>query len=330
MRNLMAPAVTILIALLAVPSSRANEAQPTVRLDVLTLSEHVLVMRSISRIGNPTSIAVLSDRETLLIDANLLEAGTLIEGEIASRGGGPVRLISASHFHADHTHGFEKFAKGATIIATPQLRKRLATQPLLDPSGPPMRAEALPSLLVDERLEIVVGDATVRAFRPPQRCGHTDGDLLFYFPRERALYVGDYYFMGKFPLIDIDNGGSLDGYLHNARAIAGLFADEVKVIAGHGEFEDRPLRIATIAEYRAWIDRIDEARGFVAAQLARGMTADAIAAAGLPGAFLAMGAKPRYVAESKWLNFLAKALAGPSAASCAATADNLSEWLTAP
>ncbi len=43
--------------------------------------------------------------------------------------------------------------------------------------------------------------------------GHTDGDSVVWFRNANVLHTGDLFFNGTFPFIDVDNGGSIDGYI---------------------------------------------------------------------------------------------------------------------
>lgn len=42
---------------------------------------------------------------------------------------------------------------------------------------------------------------------------HTDGDGIVHFRNVNALHMGDAYFNGRYPFIDTDSGGSIDGMI---------------------------------------------------------------------------------------------------------------------
>jgi glyoxylase-like metal-dependent hydrolase (beta-lactamase superfamily II) len=63
---------------------------------------------------------------------------------------------------------------------------------------------------------------------------HTDGDAVINFPQHNVLYTGDIFFNGLFPFIDLDNGGSVDGYIAAQRELLETVNDTTRIIPGHG------------------------------------------------------------------------------------------------
>jgi hypothetical protein len=47
----------------------------------------------------------------------------------------------------------------------------------------------------------------------PVRKAHTDGDTLVQFSTHDALAVGDYFCTTGYPVVDLNNGGTLQGIL---------------------------------------------------------------------------------------------------------------------
>jgi glyoxylase-like metal-dependent hydrolase (beta-lactamase superfamily II) len=99
-----------------------------------------------------------------------------------------VRYVATTHYHADHTHGLEHYAReGATVIATLAQRRRLATQGLLSDDGPPLRAHALPTLLVEGRLTLPLGSETLVLYTTLVAHAHTAGDLFVRLEQAKVL-----------------------------------------------------------------------------------------------------------------------------------------------
>ena len=101
---------------------------------------------------------------------------------------------------------------------------------------------------------------------------HTDGDALVYFREADVLHMGDILFSGMFPFIDLNSGGTVDGFiaaLERGKEIAG---PDTKVIAGHG-----PL--STEEDIQASIDMLRETSGRVRALVAEGADREAVAEA---------------------------------------------------
>jgi glyoxylase-like metal-dependent hydrolase (beta-lactamase superfamily II) len=51
--------------------------------------------------------------------------------------------------------------------------------------------------------------------------------------------MGDCYFAGGFPFIDLDSGGSVDGMIGAAEKVLGLANDASKIIPGHGPLSNK-------------------------------------------------------------------------------------------
>lgn len=65
---------------------------------------------------------------------------------------------------------------------------------------------------------------------------YIDGDLMVYFIDSNVFYIGDVFFNGRYFYIDINNGGSYDGYLNSFLKIIMLVDEEIKIILGYGDF----------------------------------------------------------------------------------------------
>ena len=50
-------------------------------------------------------------------------------------------------------------------------------------------------------------DIDVRHVAP----AHTDGDSIIHFKKSNVIHMGDTFFNGSYPFIDVDSGGSVDG-----------------------------------------------------------------------------------------------------------------------
>jgi cyclase len=46
--------------------------------------------------------------------------------------------------------------------------------------------------------------------------------------------MGDAFFNGMFPFVDLDSGGDVDGYIKNAGEVIANVPADVKIIPGHG------------------------------------------------------------------------------------------------
>ena len=59
----------------------------------------------------------------------------------------------------------------------------------------------LPEVTFSEDITFYDGDETIMAFHVHH--AHTDGDAMVYFMNNNVLHMGDTYFSGRYPYIDI-------------------------------------------------------------------------------------------------------------------------------
>lgn len=89
--------------------------------------------------------------------------------------------------------------------------------------------------------------------------GHTDGDLIVYFPSEKTVHMGDLLFHRMIPYIEREAGSDTENWIRILEHVAKM--DVEKVIPGHGEITDRNGLLAK-AEYlkslRAEVSRFIE------------------------------------------------------------------------
>ena len=106
---------------------------------------------------------------------------------------------------------------------------------------------------------------------------HTDGDSIVLFRRSDVLSVGDLFTPDRYPVIDLANGGSVQGLLDGLNkilemAVAGKYQEGgTFVIPGHGRLCDE----ADVVEFR---DMVTIIRDRVQDMIKRGMTLDQVKA----------------------------------------------------
>jgi glyoxylase-like metal-dependent hydrolase (beta-lactamase superfamily II) len=101
---------------------------------------------------------------------------------------------------------------------------------------------------------------------------HTDGDAIVFFERQNVVHMGDTFFAGRYPFIDVNSGGSVQGMIASSSKVLGLVHPDTKIVPGHGD-------LASAVELRAYRDMLEAARDAIAPMLARGMTEDEVVAA---------------------------------------------------
>ncbi|MEA2239993.1 MAG: hypothetical protein QOC81_4717 [Thermoanaerobaculia bacterium] len=178
----------------------------------------------------------------------------------------PIKYILNTHYHGDHTGGNEVFGHDGPIIAHENVRKRLAAgSKNLGGVTPPAPKEALPVITFNDRATLHINGEEIHAVHVPH--GHTDGDAVIYFTQSNVVHMGDDFFNGMFPFVDVDNGGSVRGMLANVDAVLKTLPDDAKVIPGHGALSDK-------AGLRAFAEVLRGTTGAVAKALAAGKSLD--------------------------------------------------------
>lgn len=120
------------------------------------------------------------------------------------------------------------------------------------------------------------GDGAIRLVHYPH--AHTDGDTVVFVDKEKVVHMGDMYFNGIFPFLDVANGGDIDNWVRQLDAILAEPPSDVQIIPGHG-----PL--AGAAESRAFRQMLHKSAETVRRQMKGGKTLDQIKAARLPDRF---------------------------------------------
>lgn len=196
--------------------------------------------------GQGGNITVLTGSDgVLIVDSQFAPLTDKLVAAIKKLSDKPIRFLVNTHVHGDHTGGNENFAKlGATIFSRDQLRTRLAHPGSAADGTPgkPAPAQALPVVTYDNQVTLHVDGEDVRLI--PVRNAHTDGDTLVSFSKHDVLAVGDYFRSVGYPIVDLNNGGSLSGILDGLGATIGRAGPNTKVIPGHGAITDRNGLIA--------------------------------------------------------------------------------------
>ena len=158
----------------------------------------------------------------------------------------PLKYLINTHWHGDHTGGNENIAKeGAIIVAHKNVRKRMSVDQFV--RGKVKKASpksALPVITFTEDIMMHFNNDAVLITHIHD--AHTDGDAIIYFTKNNVIHMGDTYFQGKFPYIDIDSGGSINGYIAGIEKAIFLSDDDTQIIPGHGN-------VATKADLKPYL-----------------------------------------------------------------------------
>ena len=234
----------------------------------------------------------------LIIDDQFAPLAEKIRAALKTLGEGKLRFVLNTHWHGDHTGGNAQFAAEASIIAHDNVRKRLATeQKIFNEKVPASPKEALPVITFDKSLSVHFNGEEIRAIHFPH--GHTDGDSVIYFTNSNVVHMGDDFFAGKFPFVDIENGGDVVNLAKNVGEIIGGLRSDVKIIPGHG-----PL--STLDDLKLYHRMLVETIETVRKQAAAGKTLEQIKAAGLPETWKSWGTG--FIKTDQWIELIYRSI----------------------
>ena len=204
----------------------------------------------------------VGDDGVLMVDDQFAPLTSRIVDAINGISNGQIRFLINSHVHGDHTGGNENIGRmGILILAQDRVRARLAES---------LPEVALPALTFDEDITIHLNGEEVHVIPMPP--AHTDGDSIIHFKGSDAIVVGDVFRTVAFPVIDRNNGGTLDGTIDTLGIIAGMAGAETKIVPGHGVVSTRE----DVVEFR---DMVIDVAAQVSALVEQGMSYEQVAAA---------------------------------------------------
>jgi uncharacterized protein len=221
------------------------------------------------------NIAVLTgDDGAVLIDDQFDELAPKLRAAVAQLTDKPIRFVINTHWHFDHTGGNAALGRsGTVIVAHGKVRERMSTTQVGTLSGqptPPSPREALPVVTFDQAVTLHLNDEDLEVTHLAN--AHTDGDAIIRFRKANVVHMGDLFFVGSYPFIDTNSGGSYEGLLAAlAQTLAGI-DDQTRVIPGHGPLADK----ARLREFHAMLTTI---RDRIVSQIRAGKTLAEVVAA---------------------------------------------------
>jgi cyclase len=227
-----------------------------VEIKTVKVSDHVYML-----IGAGGNIGVsIGEDGVFVIDDQFAPLSEKIHTAITALSDRDIKFLVNTHHHGDHTGGNENMQKlGATIIAHDNVRQRLETIKKRD--GSSEAKAALPIITFNDELNLHINGEKIGIFHVDH--AHTDGDALLYFTKSNVLHTGDTYFKGRYPYIDLNSGGSVDGYINAAKLGLQLIDDHTKVIPGHGSLSNKE-------EYQTFLEMLENLRFKISAEIKAG------------------------------------------------------------
>lgn len=234
-----------------------------VEIETIQISDHVYMLKGA---GGNIGVSIGNDG-IFIIDDQFAPLTKKIEAAINTLSDKEIKFLVNTHHHGDHTGGNQNMQKlGATIIAHDNVRHRLETPQKRDNSIQPK--EALPIITFNDELNIHINGEKIAVFHAEH--AHTDGDALLYFTKSNVLHTGDTYFKEHYPFIDLDSGGSVDGYIKAVKLGLKTINDTTKIIPGHGSLSNKE-------EYETFLNMLETLRDAIEIEIYAGKTEEDVA-----------------------------------------------------
>ncbi|HEX4138072.1 MAG TPA: MBL fold metallo-hydrolase [Bryobacteraceae bacterium] len=275
-------------ALAGLVHAQQNQDFSKVQIHVLPVQGNVYML-----VGAGGNITVQAGKDgVFLVDTMYAPLADKIVAAIRTISKAPIRYIVDTHVHADHTNGNELLrkagstitggnvsadikdsAEGAQIIAHQNILNRMSAAK--GPDTAPSAAWPTDTYLTDEK-DVFFNNEGIRVIHIP--AAHTDGDSIVFFRRSDVISTGDLFTTTNYPVIDLDRGGSIQGFIAGLQKIVDMiipvYGQEggTMVVPGHGRLCD----LGDVLEYREMAviirDRIQDMVG-------RGLTLEQVKAA---------------------------------------------------
>lgn len=236
----------------------------------------------------------------LIVDDQFAPLAEKIRAALKGIADKKLRFILNTHWHFDHTGSNAVFGPEAPIIAHDNVRKRMATEQkseFFKRTTPASPKEALPVITFNQNLTVHFNGEEIRAIHFPQ--GHTDGDSVIFFVSSNVVHLGDDFFAGRFPFVDLESGGSVEGLTKNIGEIITKIPAGAKLIPGHG-----PL--SGIEELKTYHNMLVTTSDIVRQKIAAGKTLDQVKSEGLPDTWKSWGTG--FIKTDLWLEIVYRSL----------------------
>ena len=278
---------TVIVLCLGLPSAALAQEPPP---EYVSTSLSATVTMIEGRGGN---VAVsFGDDGVFVIDDQFADISSALVEEVGRITGQPIRFLVNTHYHGDHVGGNAAFAeKGAVIIAHDNVYQRMSTEQFssfMNSTTEPWPTGALPVVSFSERMSLRMNGEIAAIHHVAN--AHTDGDSIVHFPVSNVIHMGDTFFNGFYPYIDLDGGGSIKGFIAALEVGIGLADANTKIIPGHGP-------VTGVAELQRYRDTVVKVRDKVQALIDQGKTLEQ-----------AIEAKP----TAEWDEAMGKGFIGPA------------------
>lgn len=270
------------VVLFAAPAAAAQQPQNFDNVEVQVLPVQGNVYMAVGGPGGNITLQI-GNEGVLVVDTQYAQMAPKVLAAIRKLTDKPILWIVNTHVHPDHIGGNEalpKLANTATgqrprVIAHQNVLNRMTAAPAANQARTPEALWPNDEYFMPQKDLSFNGEAVVIYHMPE---AHTDGDSIVFFRKSDVISTGGIFVPGRYPMIDLQNGGSLQGIINALNRILQLTVPlkyqegGTYVVPGHGRICDE----AEIVEYR---DMLTIIRDRVQDLIKKGMSLDQVKAA---------------------------------------------------
>jgi len=242
--------------------------------------------------GRGGNIGVSYGEDGLLtIDTQFANIADQLKAQMRTLGTDKPKFVFNTHWHGDHTGGNTVFGQDAIIIAHANVRDRLLNvTEFRGQTREPTPKVGLPMITYWQGLSIHFNGEEIKAVHFKK--GHTDGDTVIFFTGSNVVHLGDDFFVGRFPFVDLASGGSVEGLVRNIGEMIQMIPADAKLIPGHGP-------VSTIDDLKDYHQMLIETTLIVRKHMKDGKTLEQIKAAGLGEKYKEAGSG--FINQDAWI-----------------------------
>ena len=245
------------------------------------------VQGNISTLAGPGgNITVQAGKDgILLVDTGMAAMSDKVVEAIRTLSRRQITYIINTNDRTDHIGGNENFAKTGSPLAIARAARAsvfiIAFSTLLDRMSDPNAKPSIPekawpndTYSVPQKNLYFNGEA-IQIFHQPAT---TDGNSIVFFRRSDVVSAGDIFDPTEYPMIDLKNGGSLQGVIEGLNRLRQMAipAEHMEggtmIIPGHG-------RLCDVADLDIYQQMVTIVRDRLQDMINRGMTLDQVKAA---------------------------------------------------
>lgn len=215
----------------------------------------------------------IGDDGVLIVDDQFPEMVPKIKNSVNELGGASIDFVLNTHWHFDHADGNLSLGpEGAWLVSQSNSREMMQQDRLIDFGNGAYLQKAYPStawsdITFDDAMQFHLNDENIelKHFGP----AHTAGDAVVIFRKANVIHMGDVFGSSSYPIIDTENGGSLDGIINFCRSALKAINKDTIVVPGHGV-------VSSYEDLSDYVDMLSTIRGRLAKLIEQGASLEDI------------------------------------------------------